>query len=860
MLGYLIFTPPSYQATATFKQSSSRSGAGFDLKKLVSTFSGTGSEVATVPLMLSRAVLTKTVEELGLQAVVTHQGSLAKKISACRSNILAELGKQVEQEQWFQFQNVIYGGEKPQTFFIRFSSLQNFELLDGSQKFLTAGIVNEPVESQGTLLTLIKTPPKLQMGKLYSLTMLPLRSVIDHVKSRTRIKPLREDKNILMINFSDPDRERSAQFVNTLVSKYEEFLKEENKAVIGSQLKYLNQRQNELSSKLDVDIQDHVAVLKQSLLKQGFLGIEEEMEAILLPLQTYRSRLNDIEVEMAGLEQRLSRTDLPLAIQPAKLVQQFGQSLMEQIRDTSLLVQKLEKDEPLTPSLASATLGPLITDVELARTKNQQLYLEKKEHLASHLHTFLEHLIFRQKNLQESSTYIDQLESDFTGMTLEASRGLFEQYSHQLDELHAQLKQVIFFRDHLNEPHFEISTLSNTLNDSVTQQLVQKSSELSGQLCDVINRSGREHERLKEALAIQKRFLESHLSQTLELGKIRIQLIKEKISSLYEVMKDLLQKEKSVLENKIEELKVSMQELPELWHLDKRLKFKAELTKGMMEGLTHIAESKNLSRHLYQVESKPLDSALPPFAATPPHLLFKCLGGALGLAALLYAFILIRSLLKGMPVSLATLRLMGGHTSGTFTHSPHLPFSQLADQDLETLRAMASFLLERKNDKSLIGLLSQKGSDFCFNLAHLLSLHHQKILIIDCNFDRIVAPEDQPGLWQYLNQTSETLPIRHQKHYDLLTSGGTTRHGVELLASPVFSQVLADCKKSYDFIFLLRQTSLSSQDAVQILQLSNLAIITADEEPQNTLHTYLQWSRQKENLCATFAQHSITAE
>ena len=32
-----------------------------------------------------------------------------------------------------------------------------------------------------------------------------------------------------------------------------------------------------------------------------------------------------------------------------------------------------------------------------------------------------------------------------------------------------------------------------------------------------------------------------------------------------------------------------MQELPELWHLDKRLKFKAELTRGMMEGLTHIA-------------------------------------------------------------------------------------------------------------------------------------------------------------------------------------------------------------------------------------------------------------------------------
>ena len=90
-------------------------------------------------------------------------------------------------------------------------------------------------------------------------------------------------------------------------------------------------------------------------------------------------------------------------------------------------------------------------------------------------------------------------------MTLEASKGLFQQYCRQLDELHAQLKQVIFFRDHLNEPNFEISTLSNILNDSVTQQLVQKSSEISGQLCDLINRSGREHERLEKRRFLSKK-------------------------------------------------------------------------------------------------------------------------------------------------------------------------------------------------------------------------------------------------------------------------------------------------------------------------------------------------------------------
>ena len=861
-LGYFIFKPLSYQASATFKQSASRSELGTDIKKLVNTFSGSSSEASTIPLMLSRAVLTKTVEELGLQAVVQEWGFLAEKFLAGWNNLLLEVGKQPTQQDGFQFQHVRYTGEKPCCFWIRFSSPDRFELLDQTEKKLSKGLLKEPVQLADLQLTLIQTPPHLKLEKLYPLSVYPLRSIIEDVKNRTRIKQLREDKNILVVHFSDPDRQKSAQFVNTLISKYEEFLIEENKSVIGSQLHYLDQRQNELNSKLDVEIQDHVAILKKSLLKQGFMGIQEEMESILQPLQTYKSRLSEIEIEMAGLIQRLPQTDLPLVTQPSppKLVKQFGQSLAEQIRDTSLLLQRLEKDEPLTSTLATSTLGSLITAVELSRAGKTPDYPEKKQHLTSHLHTFLEHLSLRQKNLQENSTYIDQLETDFNGMTLEASRALFQQYCKQLDDLHAQLKQVIFFRDHLNEPHFEISTLSNTLNDSVTQQLVQKSSELSGQLCDIINRSGREHERLKEMLAIQKRFLESHLSQTLDLGKIRIQLIKEKISSLYKVMTNLLQKEKDVLENKIEELKIAMQELPELWHLDKSLKFKAELTKGMMEGLTHIAESKNLARHLYQVESKTLDSALPPFAPQSPRLLIKCLAGAFSLAASFYAIILIYALIQGIPISLSTIRLMGGHTSGTFSPHAELPLNQLPDQDLETLRAMASFLLERKKESSVIGLLSRRGSNFCYNLADLLSLQHQKVLIIDCNFDRIITPQDQPGLWQYLHQTLSDLPIRKEKNYDLLTAGGTTRHGVELLASPLFSQVLAECKKRYDLIFLLRQTSLSSQDAEQILHLAHLAIITADEESQDVFKPYLELSRQKENFCATFAEHPIIAE
>lgn len=847
-LAYFFFTPPTFLASATFKQASSRAESGFDLKKLARTLSGSPSEASTTPLMLSRTVLAKTVEELGLQAVVDQKGFLSKKFLACRDNVLAEMSRDLPLQEEFQFKNVSYLGEKPLQLFLRFSSPEAFEILDHQHEKLSFGLLHQKVDCNEFSFTLTQTPA-LKIGTLYPLSILPRNHVIQVVKSRVSVKPLKEDKNILAINFRDAHPQKAAAFVNTLMKKYEDFLIEENKTVLGAQLKYLDQRQNELNAKLDADIKDHVAMLKKSLVDQGFMGVEQEMDSILEPLQIYRTRLNEIEVETAGLEQRLSQTDLP-SDSSFKLAQQLGKNLAEQIENVSGFLQKMEKNEPLDSSALAAFF----------KNRTPQIDNQQKEELTAHLHTVMQHLSLRQKNLQESSAYLDKLESDFSGMTLEASRELFQQYCRQLDDLQAQLKQVIFFRDHLHEPHFEISTLSNVLNDSVTQQLVQKSSELEGQLCDLINRSGREHDRLKETLAIQKRFLESHLSQTLELGKIRIQLLKEKIGSLYKVMKDLLQKEKAVLENKIADLKTKMQEVPELWHMDKRLKFKAELTKGMMEGLTQIAESKNLSRHLYQVESKPLDPALFSFSPEPPRLLLKSLAGALGLAALFYLYALIQAFLKGLPASLTTLSYMGAHTSGVFSRQRLVPFEELPDQDLETLRKMASFLVQRNEKKLVTAFLSQRGSDFCFHLAHLLALRHQKILIIDCNFDRIVGPDNVPGLWQVLHNTIPQLPLRHEAHYDYLPAGGMTRHGSELLFSNRFTQLLAECRGRYDFIFLLRQTSLDSQEAKELLHITDLAVMTTEEESQDTLKLYLQWPRQKENSCVTFAQYPMPVE
>src|SRR4051812_24329 len=64
----MLFSPPQYEAWATFRQSNSSGDQSVDLKNLIRTFSSERSEGSSSTLMLSNIVLGKTIEILGLQA------------------------------------------------------------------------------------------------------------------------------------------------------------------------------------------------------------------------------------------------------------------------------------------------------------------------------------------------------------------------------------------------------------------------------------------------------------------------------------------------------------------------------------------------------------------------------------------------------------------------------------------------------------------------------------------------------------------------------------------------------------------------------------------------------------------------
>ncbi len=270
---YYLSAPLSYEAKATFKQSSQRGEQSIDLKSLIRTFSSNALESSSASLMLSDAVLEKTIREMGLQAQVVQK----KFWSPIFKNLLVEFGGKPPGERYAQFSSVTYNGEKPYVLFLKKESKTEFAIYDKKHRFLTTGKIGAPIKLGSVELTLIRLP----FSEEVPLILHPIQPIIENLRSKLTIKASREDKNLLIVRYVDQHRKRSAAVINALMSMYEKYLIEENQIITHAQLSYLNQRQDELSSKFDRDIQDHAAALQHNLASQGMLGIKEEMEFVL---------------------------------------------------------------------------------------------------------------------------------------------------------------------------------------------------------------------------------------------------------------------------------------------------------------------------------------------------------------------------------------------------------------------------------------------------------------------------------------------------------------------------------------------------------------------------------------------------
>lgn len=463
-----------------------------------------------------------------------------------------------------------------------------------------------------------------------------------------------------------------------------------------------------------------------------------------------------------------------------------------------------------------------------------------------------------QRILQERLTHQYNPSEEYQAISLEVATNLYLDYSKQLVQMEGKVRQNLFFIHQIEDPDFEITSLSAGLEDPVSREMIQKASELILNLRDQNNQSLREQERLKRDLNLQRAFLNMHLKQMVQLMELNKQLLDEKIYVLQNVSLELLhrsislleknlqdyvesrltnlQQERILLQHHLDNIHAEMALLPQKWVYEQLLTQEVETNQRIVEEIVKLVESKNISSNLETIQSAPIDHAIPPLHPMPHRvLIWSILGFLLG-GSLASGVVFGKSLKNGLNITGEMLSVMGLHVSG------HL----IRKNNLDTLRRLQTFFdsaLPRKSGQLLL-LLEGQGVDYASDLADLYVKRGKRVLILDLNFSKD-SNHSEPGLLQYWHDEISIPPIQKSKQGDWIAAGGTTSFGPEFVHSLAFKNLINRLEQEYDWILAVSNVSPSSASAEAFLSLFSSVAVTIIHEKIDDLGFYIRF--QEEN-------------
>lgn len=881
-LVFFAFKPPLYKATATFRQSTAQSDQGTNLKSILQAVGAGEVTRSAAPLMHSQKLGRPVVEKLGLQISVHEKGLISKLLSNFWGNLAADFGCGKKGPASFVFRDVVYEGRSDLNLYLRIPEEGIFEILDEKKHLISVSKIGERFTYKNISFSLVKARKRVSKKKIYSLKIKPWEEVLKRHIAHFKVAPQKQDKNLLVLTYADPDPRQAAQFLNAMMASYHHYLKQENDELASAQLAYLDKRQAELTSSLDLVLDEQSNYMKENLGKDGFVGLKEEVEMLTIPKQAYTSKLFDLEVEQKRLEgktnarlpaapllhndqeryqEQLSQLTLEeVGLRASTLSESELAQIDKEIEETSHFLIRVKNGEelPLDFSLLKdpKSLARMWVD-EIKKAKSETAsepgsnVSSKEGELIRYLSSHLELLSARKRAVEENLSLRSSFNQELQGINLSTAQNLYVSYQNQLDAIQSKVRQLLYLRDQIHAPDFEVSSLGSLLEDAVGQSIVQKAADIALQLRDQKNRSIKEILRLKEALEMEKTFLIHHIDQTIELDKLRTKLVEERIGSLQKICLDLIHKEKQLVQEKLAEISVKMEDLPEKWKLENHLRFKKELSMGVIEGISKIVETKNLHYNLFYVDSKPIDAAYPPKRPQPSRLFLMLFSVGLSSASLLFVFYLIRGIAKGFAVSVESLMHYGLTVCGKLSIFAGAPLKELGDEDLETLRKLSSFITENRQQGAsqrtslCVALVGGNSLDCASNLAELLGLEGKRILLIQSAFDRPVTPDQIPGLWHYLEAKIPTPPLQKRRSFDFIPTGGTSRHASELLSRASFKQLLDQAKTKYDIILINSTAKPTFSEAHLFLKYADALIVMTSDEKIDELSPYTRWSHEK---------------
>lgn len=819
LLGGLIALakPIKYQAEATFREKSARgAGVGNSIAQMfVMEGLGNGPESEAISMIKSRSLMGAVVAKLNLQGQIVPKCQQESWLALMHDNWKVEVARFNKSpypvlEDFscpLKIQSIQYHGEVPIFLEVRLDEQGHYQVFNSGQQAIGEGTLETPFISDPFSFSLAWVSPWPLNAQDFSLTINPLTNVTDSLMHDLEVEGTRTDKGVLRISYTHPDRHFACQLINAVMAAYQEYLKQNHDRIAAIQIEYLYKKKQETAEDLKCIMQKHAEFLAQDLSSTGFSDSKREMEFLAQSQHQLKEQLFANELEIKRLKN----------IQPNKYAYYDQVSHKEG-----------------NPIVINATLTEI-------RNLNQE---------RDALELALRHREFRD------------LSDEFQGIDIKTANDLYKDYCKRLSNEEAALRCTLFFLDRIEDPDFEITSLSSVLADSVSAGMIAKASQLLINLKDQSNQSPREQERLKAELNLQRTFLTLHLQQMAQLMELNKKLLNEKIYSLQNInlklvyqkisileknLKDYvnsrldnLQQERVIIEQHLGQIHTEMASLPRKWVAEQQIDQQIESNQLIVREIAKIVESKNISHNLEVIQSAPIDLAIVPLhPKSSAFILYSILGIAFG-GVIGSCLVLGRSLAKGIPASSSSLKLMDQHVCGQLVSSNKAQ-SSIAKQNLDVLRRLQAYFSPLEQTKLLL-LIEGQSPDYSLDLAQLLAQKDQRILMIDLNLDQPKA-SSQPGLLQYLQKEVTSLPILKEEYADYLPTGGVTKYAIERFTSQAFKELLDQLKSDYDWVIATTSVVPCSVEAEALASLFPLIAVTVQKETIEDLSFYIKLAK-----------------
>ncbi len=715
-----LMTPIRYQAEGTFRDKGIKS-AGVASSTVMQLLGGGGiaGESEAASLMTSHKILGQVIEELHLQASLEALPDVETLPRLLKHNLMlawfftpfGRSAKPILSDSLppVKIDSLSYTGELPLAWLINLKPDGQYHIFDlFNKQSLGWGELGKPVEFDHLSLTLLPMDTDTPLTtKAISLSISPLPDTVKAICAQLKIEPTRIDKSLLKLKYEHRNRFTASAIINSVMASYKNYLKNYHEELAFYQLDYLTERRKQLTKNLTDLMDRHAVHLANGVNDSGFIKTDKEIDFLAANQYEYKRKLLDNELEIKRLthihpgnlayydrptlgeggdstiinpilsdirQLKQQRDSLEIGLQKKSFLHgaELQQSFERQVEELNEVQQHLRETRDIAQKYAKGLLPDsdmsLIHDprfllqgwlerLEALKNDPENHQKEVKDQFTFYLINLERSFEMHERILQERLTHQHNPSEDYQGISLEVATDLYLGYSKQLIQIEEGIRQNLFFIQQIEDPDFEISSLSAGLNDPVSTTIIQRASQLLLNLRDENNQSLREQERIKSELRLQRTFLTLHLKQIVQLMELNKQLFNEKIFALQNVSLELihqrislleknlqdylssrlnnLQQEKKLIQRQLDDVHTQMALLPTKWVSEKMLTQEVETHQRIVAELTALVESKNVSHKLEVIQSASIDPSIPPVHPVPPKvLLFSlmgfCLGGLIG--------------------------------------------------------------------------------------------------------------------------------------------------------------------------------------------------------------------------------------